>query len=123
MKQKISKEEQYKTLLVLVTGLVVLGIFSKKPYLPIAAGVIGLLSVLFPVAGFYIVLGWTKIGQGLGWVNSRIILSIIFFVFLVPIAIAYRISSKNPLRLKRDNESLYTVRNHLYVSADLKNSW
>ena len=119
----ISKEEQYKTLLVIVAGFVAIGMYTKNLYLMRLSVGISILSLLFPKAGYYIVLGWGKIGQGLGWVNSRIILSIIFFVFLCPIAIAYRAFNHNPLRLKRDKDSLFTDRNHLYVSNDLKNSW
>ena len=42
---------------------------------------------------------WMKIGYLLGWFNSRIILSIIFFLILQPIALIMKLTGYDPLRL------------------------
>jgi hypothetical protein len=120
----ITDTELYKTILVIVTGLLVICYITENHYFFLAAAVIGLVSLVVPVAGRYIVFGWTKIGEGLGWVNGRIILSAIFFLFLTPIALLYRLTKKNPLNLKKDNSpSLFHERNHTYNKKDLKNVW
>jgi hypothetical protein len=51
-------------------------------------------------------------------------LSIIYFVFLMPIAWISRLFTKDPLMLKaKDSDSLYTTRDHLYKKEDLENIW
>ena len=54
---------------------------------------------------------WMKLGYLLGWVNSRIILGIIFFVILLPIAILMRLFGYDPL--KNNRKGIYTYRNNV----------
>jgi hypothetical protein len=60
----------------------------------------------------------------LGWTNSRILLSVIYFGFLLPIAVFSRVFTKDPLTLNgRKAGSLFVSRNHAYKKDDLKNIW
>jgi hypothetical protein len=116
--------EKVKAQLVIVTGLVVLYFIFKSPWWLYAAAAVGLLSLAIPVVGDLIVKVWFKIAEVLGNINGKIILSVLFFVFLFPIALLYRMTSKNPLAIKRtDDKSFYTERNHLYTKEDLEQSW
>lgn len=49
------------------------------------------------------------VGRGLGWVNTRILLTVVFFVVLTPIALVRRALGKRPLRLARTNDASYRV--------------
>lgn len=124
MKKKIDLVEKLKSLLVIVTGLVILFfIFKGKGFL-YAAALIGVLSLMIPVIGDWIVWLWFKIAEILGWINSRILLSAIFFIFLFPIAILSRLFSKNKMMLKRvKDNSVYHKRDHQYTKKDLENIW
>ena len=116
--------EKVKAQLVIVTGLVVLYFVFKSPWLLYAALAVGVLSLAIPAVGDLIVKGWFKIAEVLGNINGKIILSVLFYVFLFPIAVLYRLSTKNPLAVKRtDDKSFYTERNHLYTKEDLEQSW
>ena len=116
--------EKIKAQLVIVTGLVVLYFVFKSPWFLYGAAAIGVLSLAVPVVGDLIVKGWFTIAEILGNINGKIILSILFFVFLFPIALLYRLTAKNPLALKRTNEqSFYNERNHLYTKEDLEDTW
>lgn len=123
------KTEKYKSLLVIVTGFLVLYfIFRHKAagvYFLYTALVVGLLSLIIPVAGDYIVKGWNKIAEGLGWFNSRVLLSAIFFIFLLPFALLSKLTGKRFLQLRKTSseESMYATRNHTYEAADLENIW
>src|SRR5690606_32351446 len=49
----------------------------------------GLLSInlfVYPVA-FYIAKGWMRFGKALGYVNSKVLLSVIYVIILTPIAL------------------------------------
>lgn len=116
--------EKVKAQLVIVTGLVVLYFVFKSPWWLYAAAAVGLLSLFVPAIGDLIVKGWFKIAEILGNINGKIILSVLFYLFLVPIALLYRMVAKNPLQLKRTHEaSFYNDRNHQYQKEDLEQAW
>lgn len=116
--------EKVKAQLVIVTGLVVLYFVFKSPWWLYGAAAVGILSLAIPAAGDLIVKAWFKLAEILGNINGKIILSVLFFVFLFPIALLYRMSTKNPLAIKRtDDASFYSERNHLYTKEDLEQTW
>lgn len=122
----MSEAEKSKAQLVIVTGLVIFSFIFKSAavYLLYAAGIVGILCIFIPVVGDFIVKIWFKIAEGLGWFNSRVILSIVFYVFLWPIAMLYRMASKNPMGIKRPTgNSVYVERNHTYAKKDMENIW
>ena len=46
---------------------------------------------------------WMALGHALGWVNSHIILGLVFIVVLQPIAYVMRLFGHDPLRRKKHN--------------------
>jgi len=53
---------------------------------------------------------WLKIGEVLGWVWTRIILTIIYFFVIGPIAILMKILNKDPLKFNFDKNSYWLTR-------------
>jgi hypothetical protein len=45
---------------------------------------------------------WMRIGEALGWLNSRIILSIVFYLVIVPIGLVRRLTGTDPMRRRFD---------------------
>lgn len=117
-------QERFKTILVIVTGLLVLSLILKVKWLAHVALVIGLLSILIPLAARGIEWLWIKLALVLGWTNSRILLSVIYFGFLMPIALLSRLFTRDSLFLKsKKSNSLFISRNHAYKKQDLENIW
>ena len=50
---------------------------------------------------------WMKLGLALGWVNSRIILGLVYMIVLLPIAFVMRLIGYDPLRTKQNEENTY----------------
>ena len=50
---------------------------------------------------------WMKLGLILGWLNSRLILGLVFILVLQPIAFIMRISGYDPLKLKIIEQKSY----------------
>ena len=120
----MQSQDRFKTILVIVTGLLAIGWIFDIPVLGKIAVAIGAVSIFIPPAARAIEWVWFKIALGLGWINSRILLSIIYFVFLMPIAWLSRLFTKDPLALKKDKRStLFVTRDHLYTGKDLENIW
>lgn len=84
---------------------------------------IGLIG-MFSTHTQYISNGWMKVGEAMGAVSSRVILSAIYFLFLFPIALIYRMGEKDTLQLKKsESVSYFITRNLHYEAKDLKNPW
>ena len=68
-----------------------------------------LTALLFPKALFVIYKPWMLLGNVLGYINTRIILGIIFFVLFVPIALVLKIMNKDAMnrKLQMEEESSY----------------
>ena len=48
---------------------------------------------------------WSRVGRVLGWVNSRVILSVVFFALFTPIAVAMRLFGRDAMRLRRKRDA------------------
>ena len=71
-------------------------------------GVPGLiLGLVAPHLLHYPYRGWMTLGHALGWVNSHIILGLIFILILQPIAYTMRLTGYDPLRRRRKGETTY----------------
>lgn len=76
---------------------------------------VGLASIFFgifkPYILFYPYKGWMALGHILGWINSRIILGLVFIIVLLPIALIMRLFGYDPMRKKKFNLESYKENN------------
>lgn len=106
----------------LIVGLIFTSFYLFRPYIAFSvAAFIFLVSALTSVAASYVFNIWMQIGKLLGKVNAIIILSIIFFLILVPLSFVRRWLTKQDKRSLL-NTSFHT-RNHLYTKEDLLKPW
>jgi len=104
----------------LKTGAVVGGLFGlllpwlfglDYPAWPwITAGVLLLWGLLAPASLGPVYRLWMKFGAALGWVNSRIILSLMFYLMIFPVGLFMRMLGKDPLmRRLESNKPSYRI--------------
>ncbi|WP_420573597.1 hypothetical protein [Kordia sp.] len=119
------KEDNSKVILVMVAGFLVLSyIFNEKAGVELRYVATGIgVASFFPPLERLIVWIWEKIALILGWINTKIILSVVFFIFLTPFGILSRLFSKSNLKLKHDSNTTFVERNHTYTKKDLENIW
>ena len=99
----------------LVTGLVVVVLFGlflpwvfdhSWPYWPwTIAGVLWGVSLVFPLALNPVYHIWMRFGLVLGWINTRIILGLVFYLMFTPIRLLLLVLRKDPMRRKIEPES------------------
>lgn len=121
-------EKRLKSLescLVITVGFLFLFLWLKNPWLLRIALVVGALGAFSPWAAAKIHEGWSLLARGLGWFNGRVLLSVVFFLFLTPIAWLARRSGASGLQLRKKTGegSYYTKRDHRYEPKDLENTW
>lgn len=70
------------------------------------SGVFIVVALLFPAALKPVYILWMKIGAVLGWINTRIILGLVFFVLFAPIALFFRVIGRDPMQRKLESDAL-----------------
>lgn len=98
----------------LKTGLIFIALFGL--FLPIVfrrplplwpwgiAFFLGFPALFLPVMLKPIYFIWMKVGLALGWINTRIILSIIFYIVIFPIGLLMRMAGPDKMSRKFDRE-------------------
>lgn len=74
--------------------------FPQWPF--ILGGVLSACALIIPTRLKYIYVPWMKVGHVLGWINTRIILSIIYFVLITPLGFVMRLCGYNPMARQYD---------------------
>jgi len=121
--QKLStdKTELRKFGLIFGVGLVLIfGLFfpwlADKPWPAwpfIAAGAFILLALVFPTGLKPLYIAWMKFGHVAGWINTRIILGVVFFAIFLPFGLIMRLFGSDPMKRKLDNASAsYRIASH-----------
>jgi hypothetical protein len=113
-------QTKHTSLVIIAIGFALLYLVVKNYWLlaPVAIATIGF--AISPL-GEMIHRGWLMLAKVLGYINSRILLSIIFFLILTPIALLMRLLGKPQFVKKAQaQQSLFVSRNHLYNRQDLE---
>lgn len=77
-----------------------------QPLWPIYGGVpIAIMAAIWPAALAPLYRVWMIFGAIAGFINTRIIMSVVFFIFLTPIAYAMRWLGKDPLARRFDRSA------------------
>jgi hypothetical protein len=79
---------------------------SINQYFSIGGLALIAIAVVLPILLKYPYLVWMKIGEVLGFINTRIILSIIFYILFTPFGIIRRIIGKDTLGVKLHPEQI-----------------
>jgi len=81
-----------------------------------ALGVAALVAIIAlgrPTALRPVHAAWMIFARALGWVNTRILLGLVFYLVLAPLGIAMRLAGRDALRLKFDPDApTYAVPRH-----------
>ena len=64
-------------------------------------------AILKPIFLYWPYQVWMKLGESLGWINSKLILGLIFILVVQPIALIMKIFNYDPLKLKKRNVNTY----------------
>jgi len=79
--------------------------FPKWPW--IIAGVLWGLALLIPNSLKWIYQGWMSFALVLGWINTRLILAIMFYLIMTPMGLVMRLFGKNAMKNKPSQSESY----------------
>ena len=104
-------------LLFLIIGLLTNNLLFFKMTIPIILITMLIPSVLYPLA-----IVWFTLSNFLGFFISKIILSVIFIILIIPFGLIRRLFGKDNLRLgqfKVSKKSVLINRNHTFTRKDI----
>jgi hypothetical protein len=119
----MKKEKIFETILTLVIAAVIFGLMLKIKVLLTIAVILGLIGLFIKPLAELISKIWLKFSELLGTISSKILLSLVYFIFLVPIAFLYKLFNKDSMKIKNKYGSTFIQRNHKYVKEDLEQPW
>ncbi len=121
---KIEKSNPVKTVLVLTVGIAIIGLISSSRWVIMISVSIGILSILSEYFAEKIDWIWMKLASLLGLIIPNILLSIIFFLLLWPLAsLAKLFGSGDLLSLKNSKKTLFKTRYKSYIPSDFEKLW
>jgi len=119
----ITKSQAKDTGMAMVLILIILGFyFENLSYFKYAlAGL--LISMIFPMAFKYVAIVWLGVSTFMGTIMSKLILSVIFFTIVLPVALFRRLLGKDSLKLKqfkKDTSSVMITRNMTFAKEHIE---
>ena len=122
-KTPISKDQAKDTGMAIVLILLILGAFTENMlFIKIALPVI-IVNMVVPMAFYPAAVVWFGLSRFLGTIMSKVVLTLVFIVMVVPVGLFRRMMGKDALQLKgfKDgDDSVMTVRDHVFNSHDLE---
>ena len=114
----------YKSTLTIVIGFLLLSYyFHSKPLLVISISV-GIIAIFSEKANDKIIWIWNKLTEVLGQIMPNVLLTIVFYLFLTPLALLNRINrKKNPLQLRNETSSTFISKRKEFSKASLEKIW
>ncbi len=122
-KRTITRDQSRDTGMAMVLLLLILFVVRKREAFLIGAMVLHVLNMILPQIYRPIAVVWLGLSDLLGTVVSKIVLSIVFFGIVTPIATVRRLLGKDSLKLrafKAGQDSVMVERNHRFIGADLE---
>jgi len=120
----MDRKENLEVCLVIVTGLLIFYLITDWFPLLIVAIIIGFIGLFLKKPASWLTWLWYKLADILGKIVSKVILSIVFFVFLFPLSLLSRLFRKENLGVnKRNRNSMWIYREYTYSKKDLQKPW
>ena len=122
--EKISYSKSRQSVGVIVAGFLIIAYKWEVDYLLYTAILLGVLALISKKIADYIHWAWMKLAWILSMIFPPILLSIIFYFILTPIAFLFRIINRSDtLLLKQKLETTFRSRNKRIEREDFEKTW
>ena len=124
--EKIDRHQAKDTGMATVLICLITALVSPQPWLlPLAIALLGV-SMIAPRLFTPLAYAWFGLGALLGAIASRVLLTALYALLVVPVGVARRLLGADPLRLrrwKRGEGSLFHTRDHRYQAEDIRHPY
>jgi hypothetical protein len=119
----MKREKELESILAIMTGFLVIYFFTKWDPSLIISIVFGLTGITSKYLSSKISLLWLKSGHWIGFIVSKILLTLIFFFILFPLSLISKIFRRDPLMLSGDYESYFVNRDEKFKKNSFEKTW
>lgn len=121
---KTSNSDPLKTMLTISIGFLVVYFITKYNWAVTVSLIVGSIGVLSTYLSKKIHFLWMKLGWVLSLILPNIVLTLLFFIILFPVALLSRLfGEKDPLRLKNKYDSVFKETNKQFDPCSFENPW
>jgi len=118
---KVIREKD--TIITIMVGCILLERIFAIPGLLVAAFFVGVIGITSDKLTHWIHRAWFFLADMLGYVMSKVILGILFFVVLIPVALLSKMFRKDIMMIQRGYPSYFVEKHIVYEPKDLENPW
>ncbi len=96
------------------------------PILILSAIIFLVIAMTYPPFFQPFAIFWFGVSTSLGTVISKVILTVLFFVLVLPVGLVRRVTGKDSMRItswKKGKESVFRKRDHRFVAKDLEHPY
>lgn len=112
------------TVLTLSMSLLIIHFITSRDWPVIASLVLGVGGIVFPWFALKVDYFWKALTKFVGFVIQRLVLILIYYLCLFPIALAARLLRKgNPLQLSDDGSSTYVDAHKSFDKKEFEKPW
>jgi predicted membrane protein len=119
----MNNDTSKSTMLTISMGFLLLYLIFDREWAVFVSLVVGLIGIVSPFLSRKIEWIWMKIAKVLGYIVPNILLSIVFYVFLFPLAFLSRLFSKDPLMLSDKHKSYFVDINEEVEKDSFEKTW
>jgi hypothetical protein len=113
-----------KSELAIITGFLVLFLVFEKVWLLHLALVLAIIFLMSEKLSAWILAGWWKVANLLGTLNRWLLLSLVYVVVLLPLALGRRLWHRDELVLRTPPETtMFKSRKQPYRKEDFEKLW
>lgn len=123
IQKQISHQQSKDTGLALLLLFLIIGLFTRQPvYFElslITLLLVMIVPIMFKPLGFI----WFSLSSLVGSIMSKVMLTVIFFILIVPVGYIRKLMQVDNLKLlkfKKGDESVMIERNHTFTRSDLQ---
>ena len=119
---KLSKTQCSDTGMAMTLILLLIGFFTDNTLFYIASIPVLLLNMIYPRAFYPLAVVWLGGSNLIGAGVSKILLTIIYLLIVLPVAIIRKVTGHDTLKIKawkKGSDTAMSIRNHLYTKEDL----
>jgi hypothetical protein len=122
----ISKKQASDAGMAAVLILLLIGLFTNNTlYYKMAIPVL-VINMTFPMIYYPFAILWFGFSQLLGTIMSKLILTLVYVIMVVPVGVIRRLMGKDTLQLsefKKSNRSVMLTRDYKFLSKDIENPY
>ena len=122
----ITRMQERDTCLALTFLLLLIWFFTRHEEIIYAAMLFLLLGMIWSAAMRPLAFLWFGLSNVLGKVMSSVLLSAVYLIIVLPVAVLRRLMGKDALRLRQrrsGSDSCFIVREHIYTADDIEHPY